>query len=596
MDVSVTDSRWWLASEEQRHLAVTSVVRDIRKKQEGRKLADLRHASFYAGRPITGFGVADASVGLLASERISLNVIRNMVGSVVSKIASKNKPKPTFLTEGGNYEMRTQAQNLEKFVGGVFYESKAYSELPDFFRDSCVFGTGALKVYADEDDRCVAVERTPIWEVVVDDGEGKKPRNLYQRKYVDRLVLAELYPDMRAQVLTCANDAEDREYGYQTLADQVLVTEAWHLGETKRTKGRHTIAINNATLLDEEWDGDFPFVFLRWTDDVVGFFGVGLAEELLGLQREINELLREIQKGHALIKGFWAVLNGSTLTSQINNDLGAIVKYTGQPPNYFTPQIISPEVYQHLWQLYAKAFEIAGISQLNATGQKPAGLNSGAAQRAYQDIQTERFLEVGQAYEDAVIELAKQVIRCAKKIGGGYRVRSIDKNSIDFIKWSDVDLDDDAYVIRVYPTSLLPSTPAGKLAWAEDMMKAGIIPPEDVLDIVDFPDTESYAKRKNAARTLIERNISHMLKQGEAVSPEPFDPHELALKIVNEAYHEARLDGVPDDRLQLLRDYMTVTKNMMPAPPPPPGDAMPPPQPAPPPDPMGAPPPMPMAA
>ena len=366
------------------------------------------------------------------------------------------------------------------------------------------------------------------------------------------------------------------------------------MGETKRTKGRHSIVIGNATLLDEEWEGGFPFVFLRWSSDISGFFGVGLAEELEGIQREINELLREIQKGHALIKGFWAVVQGSTLTAQINNDLGAIVKYTGNPPQYYTPQIIAPEVYAHLWQLYAKSFEIAGISQLNATGQKPAGLDSGAAQRAYQDIQTERFLEIGQAYEEFVIEAARQVVRCAKKIGGGYRVRAVDKNSVEFIKWSDVDIDEDSYVIRVYPTSLLPSTPAGKLAWAEDMMKAGIIPPDDVLDIVDFPDTESYAKRKNAARTLVERNIASMLKTGEAVSPEPFDPHELALRLVNEAYHEARLDGVPEEKLQLLRDYMTVTKTMMPAPPPPPGDAMPPPPPDAPMDPMGAPPPMPV--
>lgn len=591
----MTDARWWLASEETRHLAVLTVVRRIRGNQEGRKLADLRHASFYAGRPITGFGITDSgSIGYAWGERLSLNVIRNMVGAVTSKIAAKNKPKPTFLTEGGNFELRTQAQNLEKFVGGVFYESKVYEDLPECFRDALVYGTGVLKVYPDEDEECVAVERIAPWEVVVDDGEGKRPRNLYQRKYVDRLVLAELYPEQRAAILMCGNDNEDREYGYATLADQVLVTEAWHLGETKRTKGRHSIVIGNATLLDEEWEGGFPFVFLRWSSDISGFFGVGLAEELEGIQREINELLREIQKGHALIKGFWAVVQGSTLTAQINNDLGAIVKYTGNPPQYYTPQIIAPEVYAHLWQLYAKSFEIAGISQLNATGQKPAGLDSGAAQRAYQDIQTERFLEIGQAYEEFVIEAARQVVRCAKKIGGGYRVRAVDKNSVEFIKWSDVDIDEDSYVIRVYPTSLLPSTPAGKLAWAEDMMKAGIIPPDDVLDIVDFPDTESYAKRKNAARTLVERNIASMLKTGEAVSPEPFDPHELALRLVNEAYHEARLDGVPEEKLQLLRDYMTVTKTMMPAPPPPPGDAMPPPPPDAPMDPMGAPPPMPV--
>lgn len=572
---SGADARWWLEPENEKHQRVLAVVRSIRMNQEYRKLTDLLHESLYGNMPASAFGRGQGRKFAPAA-RLTLNVVRNMIGAVTSKIAAKNKPKPTFLTEEGNFELRTQAQNLEKFVAGVFYESGVYAELADCFRDACVYGTGVLKAY-EEDGRCV-VERVRPKEIVVDDGEGAdcKPRNLYQRKYYDRLVLRALAESwgcderVLAAIDLCPPDSEDMEAGFMTTADQVLVTEAWHLGETEKKPGRHVVVIEGATLVDEEWKGPFPFSFLRWAKDQESFFGVGLAEELRGIQNEINKLLQQIQKGHHLIAGHWLVQQGSMLTSQINNDLAAIVKYTGTPPQYQAPQVIAPEVYNHLWQLYAKAFEIAGISQLQATGMKPAGLNSGAAQRVYNDIQTERFLEVGQAYEEFVVEAARQVVRCAKRIGSGYRVRSVDKNSIEFIDWADVDIAEDLYVIRVYPTSLLPSTPAGKLAWAEDMMKAQVIPPEDILDIVDFPDTEAYAKRKNAARRVIERNIAQMLKTGDPVSPEPFDNHELALRLVNEAYHEARLDGVPDEKLQLLRDYMAVSQKMMPKPPAPP--------------------------
>ena len=79
-----------------------------------------------------------------------------------------------------------------------------------------------------------------------------------------------------------------------------------------------------------------------------------------------------------------------------------------------------------------------------------------------------------------------------------------------------------------------------------------------------------------------------MLKTGDPVAPEPTDNHELALRMVNEAYAEARLDGVPEEKLQLLRDYMAVTQSYLPKPAPdmaapsPPVDQM-----APPPPPMG---------
>lgn len=600
------DARWWLEPEDEKHDAVLRVVRSIRQNQAHQKVADLLHASLYGNMPMLGFGLgtyaARAPITNMTS-RLSLNVVRNMIGAVTSKIASKNKPKPTFLTEGGDYEKRTQAERLEKYVSGVLYESGFYAWLGRLFREACVWGTGSVKVY--EDNGAVCVERVIKPECIVDDGEAMygQPRNMFQRKYIDRLVLKSTWasgdderskkiaaalerPDARSR----ATDLDDQEWAYHTTADQVLVTEAWHLGEDKNTKGRHCIVIDGCTLLDEEWDGPFPFAFFRWAEPLQGFFGVGLAEELFGIQSEINKLLQQIQRGHHLITGHYLREAGSKVTAQqLNNDLAAIVTYAGTKPDYQVPNIIAPEVYNHLWQLYAKAFEISGISQLNATGQKPAGLDSGAAQRAYQDIQTERFLEVGQAWEEFVVEVSRQIVRRAQRIGGSHKVRAIDKSSIEVIDWSEIDLTEDDYVIRVYPTSLLPSTPAGKLAWAQDMMNSGVMPPEDVLDVVDFPDTEQYAKRRNAPRRLIERNISHMLKTGEFVSPEPFDNHQLALRIVNEAYHEARLDKVPEEKLELLRRYMADTKDLM-------GEQMPPPAPmVPPMDPLAAPPPAPMA-
>ncbi len=616
MSDSVTsglDARWWLEPQDEKSERVLAVVRSIRMNQEYRKLTDLLHESLYGNTPVNNYGRGGAR-RFTTTSRLSLNVIRNMIGAVTSKIAAKNKPKPTFLTEEGNYEQRTQAENLEKFVGGVFYESGVYAELCECFRDACKYGTGVLKVCEEDGKACV--ERVNPKGIVVDDGEGQdlKPRNIYQRRYVDRLVAKELWASgdseedrKLAQLIDdCPRDSDDIEAGYQTTADQILVTEAWHLGENDKKAGRWCVVIEGATLVDVEWKGPFPFSFLRWSRDTDSFFGVGLAEELRGIQNEINKLLQQIQKGHHFISGHWLVQSGSVVKAQINNDLAALVTYTGTPPQYQAPAIIAPEVYNHLWQLYAKAFEISGISQLQATGQKPAGLDSGEAQRVYNDTQSERFLEVGQAYEEFVVEAARQVVRCAKRIGGSYRVRAVDKSSVSFIDWKDIDLDENDYVIRVYPTSLLPTTPAGKLAWAQDMIKAEIIPQEDVLDIVDFPDTEAYAKRKNAPRRIIERNIGHMLKKGEPVAPEPMDNHQLALRLVNEAYAEARLDGVPEKKLQLLRDYLAVTQSYLPKPAPdmaapaPPMDPMAPPPPPPPMGPPMGPPPMgpamPMAA
>lgn len=563
---------WYEEPEGEAHGAVVRWVRSVREAQAGSRFADILHASLYGNIPLAGLGASGAQRGM---SRLSLNVVRNMVGAVTSKIAAKNKPKPTFLTIEGDYDKRTKAERLERFVDGAFYESKVYTLLPTFFRHACIWGTGVLKVY--EGEGRANVEVVPKPEMVVDDLEGQygDPPNLGQTKYIDRRVVKATWAaddiELQALIDRIPREAEDIATALQTQADQVMVYEVWHKGEPGKS-GRHVICVDGATFLDEEWEGDFPFAFFHWSRPVVGFWGVGLAEELRGIQEEINKLLIEIQRAHHLIKGHYLVEQASKVTTQsLNNDLASIVRYTGSAPQYQAPVAVAPDVYAHLERLYSKAYEIAGISQLNASGMKPAGLNSGAAQRAFQDIQTERFLEVGQDYEEAVIETARQVIRCAKRIGGSYKVRSVDKRGITLIKWSEIDLDEEEYVIRVYPTSLLPSTPAGKLAWAQDMINGGVMPPEDVLDVVDFPDVEQYARRKNAARKLVERNIDHMLRTGEFISPEPFDNHALALKLTNEAYHCARLDSVPEERLELLRRYMADTQDFMTPPAPPPG-------------------------
>jgi len=601
----LTDHAWWDGKTYDKHDKLIGVVRYIRRNQASRKAADIIHQSMYGGTNIRGFGYGVAVRSPLANlTRLTLNVCRNMVAAVTSKIASKNKPKPTFLTEGGDYALREKSQDLESFVGGVFYESGVYQELTLCFRDACVFGTGVLKVLAGA--KSVEVERTHPSKCIVDDAEGAngKPANFYQRDYIDRLWLLDRVEEWlkgeadqlenarRALSVRRPADPEDAEFAFDTTADQVLVTEGWHLGPGLKS-GRHVIAIDGCTLLDEEWDGPFPFAFVRWTPSLDAFFGEGLVEELMGVQREINKLLQQIQRGHHLIAGHYLVQNGSQVTQQhLNNDLAAIVKYSGTQPTYQVPSIIAPEVYAHLWQLYAKAYEITGISQMNATGMKPAGLDSGEAQRVYQDIQTERFLEVGQSFEEFVVEAARQVVRCARRVGGDYKVFAEGKEGGRFLKWSDVDIPDDLIRIRVYPTSMLPTTPAGKLAWMQDMLKSGALPPEDVLEIVDFPDIEAYKRRKLAPRKVIERNIAHMLRTGEFVSPEPADDHKTALVLVNEAYAEARLDKVPEEKLELLRRYMTDTVDFLPKPPAPAPMGMPPAMPLPGGAPMGAPPPI----
>lgn len=617
--MSEVDLRWWTAPKDDAHEAVWAALRQIKRAQSSRRLNDILHLSLYGNMKAPGFNPYEwQQMPARAHARLSLNVVRNVIGAVVSKIAAKNKVKPSFLTMGGDYSMKRKAEQLEKLVQGVFYKQKLYQKQRAVFRDACIFGPGPLKIITSPSGKDLVYERTPQWELSVDDQDAfaGDPRCMYQEKWYDVAVLSALFPEHKDAIEKASKSPVDG-HAYdtsQTTANIVPVVETWHRRSgDDADDGRRVVCLPNVTLGDAEWVEDyFPFAVMRWSEDPMFYFGTGLAYELAGIQAEINTLLLEIQRAHRLVKGHWAVQQGSKVNLRhINDDLMAIVQYSGVEPRYYTPVAVAPDVYQHLWNLYEKAYEISGVNQLSATSAKPAGLDSGEAIRTFDDIQTERFMEVGTMLEDWTMEVTEQTVDRCRDISKahGFKVNARSKDMIEQIDFKDVDLPKDSYIIQVFPTSQLPSTPAGRKQWVLDMTNSNnpLMSPEDAFELLGFPDTDEFAKRRNARRKVIERNAEKVILDGEWVSPEPFDLHEYAVPYFNDMLAVARLDGVPDKNLDLGRRYIALTVKLQaqanPPPPPPPDPGMlppgAPPGAMPPPD-MGAangaPPPPPMAA
>ncbi|NJL22075.1 MAG: hypothetical protein HC895_16685, partial [Leptolyngbyaceae cyanobacterium SM1_3_5] len=86
-------------------------------------------------------------------DKITLNVIQSCCDTVTQKIA-KNKPKPTFLTSGGDWTMQKRAKLLDKYVVGQFYALNLYKKGLKAFHGSTIFGTGAVKFYKADGKVC----------------------------------------------------------------------------------------------------------------------------------------------------------------------------------------------------------------------------------------------------------------------------------------------------------------------------------------------------------------------------------------------------------------------------------------------------------
>lgn len=569
----------WFAEDNKgrRHEAIWEIVERIRRAQEYRRVNDLLHASLYGNVQLLGLTPGNYSKPAAgAHARLSLNVVRNMTAAAVAKLFAKNKIKPTFTTVNGDASLREKAQGLEDFSLGVFYDNRTHRMQRRQGIDTCVFGDGLIEVYPDFEAKRVRHQRVLPWEMFVDDAEAiyGDPRCIYRRRYVDRQQLLKRFPDKQQIIEDAKPDEGEWNNAPDRTCDYVPVVTAHHLPslevedlDSEDHDGLITMCTSAGVLFDKPYPyPTFNYVNMRWSEDPAGWHGVGLAAELAGIQAEINDLLEEIQRAHRLIKGHWLVEKGSqVILNHINDDLAAIVKYVGVAPQYHAPVAIAADVYQHLWNLYEKAYEIAGINQLAAQSQKPAGLNSGVALRNYADLQTERLLTQGMELEDATVELTELSLRAARELAkhGEVRIKAKTGDGMRKINFSDIDMRRDDYLLQAFPTSMLPATPEGKWAMVQDWINTKFVSAEDGFELLDFPDTRGFAKRKLAPRKIIERNIAMIRDEGKWVPPEPLDNHELALRLVPEAIDEARLDGVHPKRVNMMRKYVTLTEKHM---------------------------------
>lgn len=571
-----TDQFWWLAKKNQAHETLQAYVTRLMSDQKYRAEDNLKHMRLYGNQETIGFNLSQYSRSSVTNKenRVTLNVIQSMADTVKSKI-TKNQPVPMYLTDGGDWSEQRKAKKLNQFTQGQFYHNKVFEVGPQIFLDSCVFGTGVLKVFRKDNDTCI--ERIFPNEITVEDSDAiyGSPRGMHQTKWVHKEVLKKQFPKFEKQIDDARQQLSDSPFSLSREMNMIQVTESWHLKSAEEADdGRHVIIIDGCTLLDEKYEKDyFPFVFMRWNPRLLGFFGQGLAEQLQGIQVEINKILRTIQISMHLVSIPRVLIeHGSRVVAEhVNNKIGAQIKYTGVKPEFWNASGALPqELFDHLDRLYQRAFEIAGISQLSASSQKPSGLDSGKALRTFNDIESERFFDVSRRYEDFYIELARQLLELARDIAkdeGNYKVKVPGKKFLTTMSLKECDLSEERYIMQTFPTSALSKTPAARLAEVQEMINAGMIAPNVGRKLLDFPDLMAEEEQENADQEDIEYTLDQIVDHGNYLPPEPYQNLELGVQMMQKAYLKLRTQDLPESKMELIRLWLEDAQNLLNPPP-----------------------------
>jgi len=554
---------WWNASKNELHQKVFEHLETISINQGHRNELNKRNLRLYGD--YDAFGMFDSAFDALKPiGRLTLNVIQQCVDTACARIA-KNKPKPRFLTNGGDAAMQRKARLMEKFVSGISYKNNDDQKMQLMFRACGVFGTGAIKVFGDGDEIKSEVKFTPSLIVDESDAIYGNPFVLYEVQILNKQILKEKYPKFADQIESASVGEFQYIVDFNSKA-QVLVCEAWKLPAKDGTGGRHFIGINTCTFVDEPWERkNFPFVFQKYRPRLAGFWGEGIAEILTGMQVEINKLLKTLQLSMHLgsIPKIWIKDGTKVPTQHLNNEIGGVVKYQGERPEYSPLMGIPPELSAQIENYYLKSFQLIGLSEMSITGSKPADISSGKGLREYNDIETERFALVAQDYEAAHIALWQLYIEEAKSISKKnkkFASTFLDKKGMEKIVWAEIDLKEDQYALQCYPTNFLRTQPSGRQEDVKFLMETEMIDKETARDLMDFPDTEKYFQIANAKKRHIDMVVEKIVDKGEYIQPSVYLGLELltlGIEYMSQCLFYYKDKGLEPERLDLFAMWIS---------------------------------------
>lgn len=559
---------WWATKKGDdvgRH--VCAQFRWLDKEQSHTRMRNLMHLRLYSNRfAATMSGSSFALYYPWLQDHLRLNVCQAIVDAAVAQAAS-NEIRPMPLTTGGDWAQQARAKKLQLYFDGKFHEMGQHNLSMQVFSDCGIFGTGVQKIYPGFGT--VQSERIMVDNIVVDDIEAQYgfPQQLFEYREVPRDNLIARYPKFKREIEAATELLRQDHWGRHRLAMPVSVVEAFKLPTYPgATDGRHVIAIGTATLEDEKWTRTrFPYASMRWKVAPIGWYGLGAIEEVMPIQLEINFMLEKKQAmlTHASYQ-LW-VKKGTVAQSDLTNDDRTVRQFTETPPISLPINTGSQEIDTHIDRLYRWAFESTGISMMQAQAQKPAGLSSGEALRTYNDIASARFMHVLKRFESFHMDVAHLLMDAERDLRAmnedDYAYDLIlapnGKGSLDEVDFGGCDIDEHKLRLQVFPTSMLPARPEGKLAFLKDLGEISPAIQEQMTSALKFPDTERALSLVNAPLDMADWLIDQMLTDGKYMAPDPrWGDLALIMKRANQALIRAEIDGAPPDRLALLYQFV----------------------------------------
>lgn len=573
---------WWDYEHDDSNVAraMFDTVRDIERRQSSIHDGNKSHARIYAG--YLPSGLVDGSVPT-SNLRMPFAATKNLVRSVCDvghAMIVRSRPKPSFVTDGADWNVQMQADDLDQFMVGAYMTGGMYETAPRSFHDSTIFGTGGWKYVprGTGENYRLMYERLLIDDVVVDEEENRvdcfNPPNVYHRLLVRTDALVRKYASgdtkedaaLRARLLATGNSQSADWPGIHVSKGRSLLIEATHVDVEHPENNCQVLAADGVLIRAKAWPFPFqPYTFLWWALPITGFYGDGIAYRQFGRQERITYMHRWIQ---TVLDRFatptaWVDPVGGPPTLQMSNELGKIIM-ARRPPQFQTQSLITGEIWHWLDKLEHDGYEDEGMSQAMTAGEPPPGIESAPAQREAVWRQGQRFYPVSQRWEHAI------AVESAYKTAAFYK-RAAETGTKPKVKWADrklmysmdwPDLEDSAYLIRPDASSLDSLSPSARMQSALELAQTGWIDKDEGRALVAHPDLRASDALDNAP-TSYAKWVLRKLWHGEHVEVDEKAELVTLMRIIKQGRLIAITKNAPSNIVRGLDEYLDTLDTTM---------------------------------
>lgn len=555
-----TQAEWWRAKELETdpHEILDILVRQIEDDQTSRYDAYREYARLFGADPDM-FGNDDV-FSVLQSDTVSQNELGNTIETLHAQVF-KNRIVPSVACNEADYEEWTRAKGYSRWLEGVNDAAELYYDaMPRAGLDMFVYGTGAIKIGHDEDSDglCeIRFHRVDMRFIMTDRLEARcgKPRNLYEKDFVDMYQLAAEYAedipggfgtaDERVTgILKCKpNDDVDAAIGSKLKTTMLTIREAWHLPTKKGKKdGRHVVWVKGCTLVDEPWTWDrFPFTFMRFGSRLTGFYGKSAVQTLASTQKNHDKLNKKIDEAQDIM-GIPRILmrrDAHIERTHVDDIPGGIIEVDDIGGiKEWNASAMSPEIYAERAAGPDKMRSLLGVNQFDTQNQLPPALRevSGPALERLLDAGTARHAMTHAQLERASMDLAYMAMDYAadlQKEGKDITVVSpgSSKSSVEMLKFSEVQVDRKRMKLKVMPMNQMPQTFAGKVESFSKLRDSGDIDSKTYLRMLEVPDVGGATDFLGSDEEIILKNLHFMVKKGKYIPPLQYDNLDLIVPI-----------------------------------------------------------------